>query len=87
MLEDLAGLHDADNGCLEIHLTVLVHGHVGVLHLLGSEVMAKHHVIIILKFYGTYILRNLSSEVQQNRIIKHNHKRGCTKVFIRTREN
>ena len=28
-------------------------------------------IIILINFYGTYILRNLSSEAQQNRLIKH----------------
>ena len=38
-------------------------------------------IIIIINFYGVYILRNLSSETQQNRIIKHNCEQGCTKVI------
>ena len=38
-------------------------------------------------FYGAYILRNLSSEAQNNRIIKHNCEQGHTKVIIRTRDN
>ena len=41
-------------------------------------------IIIIINFY---ILRNLSSKAQQNRIIKHNHEQGRAKVSIRTREN
>ena len=44
-------------------------------------------IIIIINFYGTYILRNLSSEAQQNSIIKHNCEQGCAKVSIRTRDN
>ena len=44
-------------------------------------------IIIIINFYGAYILRNLSSEAQQNRIIKHNREQGCAKVIIRTRDN
>ena len=40
-----------------------------------------------MNFYGTYILRNLSSEVQQNIIFKHNPEQGCTKVVIGTREH
>ena len=47
-------------------------------------------IIILINFYGAYpwyILRNLSSEAQQNRIIKHNREQGCTKVSIRTRDN
>ena len=43
--------------------------------------------IIIINFYCAYILRNLSSEVQQNRIIKHNPEHGPTKVIIRMRDN
>ena len=43
-------------------------------------------IVIIINFYGAYILKNLSSEAQQNRIIKHNFGQGCTKV-IRTRDN
>ena len=34
------------------------------------------YIIIIINFYGAYILRNLSSEAQQNRIIKHNREQG-----------
>ena len=44
-------------------------------------------IIIIINFYGAYILRNVSSEVQQNRIIKHNRKQGRAKVSIITRDN
>ena len=44
-------------------------------------------IIIIINFYGAYIPRNLSSEAQQNRIIKHNREQGCAKVSIRTRDN
>ena len=33
------------------------------------------------------MLRNLSSEAQQNRIIKHNREQGRAKVNIRTRDN
>ena len=44
-------------------------------------------LIIIINFYGAYILRNLSSEAQQNRIIKHNREQGRAKVIIRTRDN
>ena len=44
-------------------------------------------LIIIINFYGAYIPRNLSSEAQQNRIIKHNREQGCAKVSIRTRDN
>ena len=44
-------------------------------------------VIIIINFYSAHILRNLSSEAQQNRIIKHNHEEGRAKVSIRTRDN
>ena len=42
---------------------------------------------IIINFYGAYILRNLSSEAQQNRFIKHNHEHGRVKVSIRMRDN
>ena len=44
-------------------------------------------IIIIIDFYGAYILRNLSSEAQQNRISKRNRKEGRAKVSIRTRDN
>ena len=44
-------------------------------------------IIIIIDFYGTYILRNLSSEAQQNRISRRNRKQGRAKVSIRTRDN
>ena len=43
-------------------------------------------IVIILHFYGTYILRKLSSEVQQN-IFKLNPEQGCTKVVIGTRDH
>ena len=43
--------------------------------------------IIIIDFYGAYILRNLSSEAQQNRISRRNRKQGREKVSIRTRDN
>ena len=33
-----------------------------------------HQIIIIINFYGAYIIRNLSSEAQQNIIIKHNRE-------------
>ena len=36
-------------------------------------------IIIIINLYGVYILRNLNSEAQQNRIIKHNHEQGTRK--------
>ena len=44
-------------------------------------------IIIIIDFYGAYILRNLSSEARQNRISKRNRKQGRAKVNIRTRDN
>ena len=44
-------------------------------------------IIIIINFYVAFILRNLSSEAQQNRIIKHSHEQGRAKVIIRTRDN
>ena len=44
-------------------------------------------LIIIIDFYGAYILRNLSSEAQQNRISRRNRKQGRAKVSIRTRDN
>ena len=44
-------------------------------------------IILLINFYGTYILRNLSSEAQQNRIIKHNREQGRAKVSIKTRDN
>ena len=37
-------------------------------------------IIIIIDFYGAYILRNLSSEAQQNRISRRNRKQGRAKV-------
>ena len=43
--------------------------------------------LIIINFYGTYILRNLRSEVQQNTIIKYNRQHGRPKVLIRMRDN
>ena len=43
-------------------------------------------IIIIINFYGTYILKNLGSEAQQNIIIKHNREQGSAKV-VRTRDN
>ena len=49
--------------------------------------MRVHYIIIIIDFYGAYILRNLSSEAQQNRISKRNRKQGRAKVSIRTRDN
>ena len=39
-------------------------------------------IIIIIDFYGAYILRNLSSEARQNRISKCNRKQGRAKVSI-----
>ena len=45
------------------------------------------YIIIIIDFYGAYILRNLSSEAQQNRISRRNRKQGRAKVSIRTRDN
>ena len=45
------------------------------------------HIIIIIDFYGAYILRNLSSEARQNRISKRNRKQGRAKVSVRTRDN
>ena len=44
-------------------------------------------IIIIIDFYGAYILRNLSSEAQQNRISRRNRKQGRAKVSIRMRDN
>ena len=44
-------------------------------------------IIIIINFYGACILKKLSSEVQQNRIIKHNSEQGRAKVSTRTRDN
>ena len=41
--------------------------------------------MIVINFYGADILKNLSSEAQQNRIIKHNREQGRAKVIIRTR--
>ena len=40
-----------------------------------------------MNFYGTYILRNLSSEAKQNIIIKPNREQGRAKVIVRTRDN
>ena len=47
----------------------------------------KVEEILIINFYGAYILRNLGSEAQQNRNIKHNREQGRAKVSIRTRDN
>ena len=46
-----------------------------------------NNIVIIINLYGAYILRSLSSEAQQNRIIKHNREQGRAKVSIRTRDN
>ena len=35
--------------------------------------------------YGVYIVMNMSSETQQNIIIRHNREQGRTNVIIRTR--
>ena len=56
-----------------------------LIYLKNLDVM--FNIIIIVNFYGAYILRNLSSEAQQNRIIKHNREQGRAKVSIRTRDN
>ena len=59
-----------------------------VLSYIASTILTSDYlIIIILNFYGAYILRNLSSEAQQNRIVKHNRKQGRAKVIIRTRDN
>ena len=39
-------------------------------------------IMIIIKFHGAYVLRNLSPEAQQNRTIKHNREQGRAKVII-----
>ena len=49
--------------------------------------IAVHKIIIIINFYGAYILRNLSSEVQQTKIFKHNREQGRVKVIIRMRDS
>ena len=49
--------------------------------------LAACKIIIIINFYGAYILRNLSSEGQQNSIIKHNREQGRANDSIRTRDN
>ena len=49
--------------------------------------MLRVVLLIIINFYGAYILRNLSSEAQQNIIIKHNREQGRANVIIRTRDN
>ena len=41
-----------------------------------EKVVCMLSTLIIINFSGAYILRNLSSEVQQNRIIKHNCEQG-----------
>ena len=46
-----------------------------------------NYIIIITNFYDAYILRNLSSEAQQKRIIKDNREQARAKVDIRTRDN
>ena len=38
-------------------------------------------MIIIIYIYGACILRNLSSEAQQNIIIKHNREQGCASHY------
>ena len=40
----------------------------------GVDELSVEIIIIIINFYGAYILRNLSSEAQQNIIIKHNRE-------------
>ena len=52
-----------------------------------SPLCVNNNIIIIIDFYGAYILRNLSSEAQQNRISRRNRKQGRAKVSIRTRDN
>ena len=52
-----------------------------------SSVKHIQVIIIIIDFYGAYILRNLSSEARQNRISKRNRKQGHAIVSIRTRDN
>ena len=52
-----------------------------------DTVIEEYNNIIIIDFYGAYILRNLSSEAQQNRISRRNRKQGRAKVSIRTRDN
>ena len=42
-------------------------------------ISCKDSLILIINFYGAYIVRNLSSEAQQNRIIKHIHELGRAK--------
>ena len=64
----------------------------GLPYLLHSKIKAwfinaAYLIIIIINLYGAYILRNLSSEAQQNRIIKHNREQGRAKVSIRMRDN
>ena len=43
-------------------------------------------ILIIINFYGAYVLRNLNSEAQQTRIIKRNREQGRAKVIIRKRD-
>ena len=62
-------------------------GHVMALTHHTTQVHVIAVIIIIIDFYGAYILRNLSSEAQQNRISRRNRKQGRAKVSIRTRDN
>ena len=45
------------------------------------------NIIITINLYGAYIPRNLNSEAQQNKIIKHSHEQGRAKLIIRARDN
>ena len=76
-----------------VHVDKIVHfeiiGHVEIIVYADVTVRAGVIIIIIIiiDFYGAYILRNLSSEAQQNRISRRNRKQGRAKVSIRTRDN
>ena len=49
--------------------------------------MVCFYIIVIINLYDAYIARNLSSEAQQNRIIKHNREQGPANVINRTRDH
>ena len=44
-------------------------------------------IVTIINCSSAYIIRNLSSEALQIRIVMHNHEQGHTKVIIRTRDH
>ena len=78
----------------QIHVStgrsVMVRHSVVLLPPLASEDAIHYNreelIIIIINFYGSYSIRNVTSEAQQSRIIKHNREQGRAKVIIRTRD-